>query len=313
MSRSPFVSIVIPCYNVQDWVEHALSSAVAQTHSQKEIICVDNASIDGTAQILHSWATRYPNLITVLEEKKKGAPHARNTGLAAAKGKWVQFLDADDRLLPQKIAHQLELLPDQDFSGVVLAAFNYHESDGSIIKRPPSSLDPAIAIFLSQAGITSANLWPRKLLQDIGGWQPAYASSQEYELLFRCWQNGCAFIRDEQAMTDVYHRPGSISTTFETAIRGKFQLRKAMYPVLCESDVYSAHQAEVDYFFFKTIRDYGFLHYQEALSTYRQYFPKGFQLPDRQIGRIYSRLHHLIGFPTSLFLFRLYYRIFVKT
>ena len=80
-----------------------------QTWLDLELICVDNNSSDATLDILRTRLTEVPNAM-VLSEKKKGASAARNRGLKEASGNWIQFLDADDFLMPHKISTQVELL-----------------------------------------------------------------------------------------------------------------------------------------------------------------------------------------------------------
>ena len=104
------VSIVIPCYNVEKYVKEALDSALQQDYPWVEIIAIDNNSTDGTWDILSAYEQKYPDLIKCIEEPRPGAPAARNTGWLASKGEWIQFLDADDILFPDKISRQIQLL-----------------------------------------------------------------------------------------------------------------------------------------------------------------------------------------------------------
>ena len=91
----PVVSIIIPCFNAEDCIQRSLDSALAQTYEAVEIICVDNGSTDNTWGKLEGFKVEHPELV-LLKEAQKGAGAARNCGLRAAKGEWIQFLDADD-------------------------------------------------------------------------------------------------------------------------------------------------------------------------------------------------------------------------
>src|SRR5258706_12439179 len=101
------ISIIIPCYNSEKYLARAIESVLKQTYINYEIIVVDNNSLDNTINSIHDHIKRYPNLIRILHEYKKGAPAARNKGLYEAKGDWVRFLDSDDELLPTKLEHQM--------------------------------------------------------------------------------------------------------------------------------------------------------------------------------------------------------------
>jgi glycosyltransferase involved in cell wall biosynthesis len=103
----PLVSILIPAYNSQQWLALTVESALAQTWPRKEIIVVDDGSTDQTLKIAQSFASRGVKVIT---QKNQGAAAARNTAFASCKGDYIQWLDADDLLAPDKIEAQVRAL-----------------------------------------------------------------------------------------------------------------------------------------------------------------------------------------------------------
>src|ERR1700744_1176722 len=103
----PLVSIIIPLYNAGNYISETLQSALDQTWPNKEIIIVDDGSTDNSLAIAKSFESEF---VKVLSQENKGASAARNKGLSIAKGEYIQFLDADDLLSPNKIAAQLEKL-----------------------------------------------------------------------------------------------------------------------------------------------------------------------------------------------------------
>src|SRR5436190_23584848 len=102
------VSVIIPCYNCEKYITRAIESVLLQTHVNYEIIVVNNNSTDNTVNILNTYVSRHPHLIRLFHEYKKGAPAARNKGLYEANGEWIQYLDADDELMPDKLERQLK-------------------------------------------------------------------------------------------------------------------------------------------------------------------------------------------------------------
>ncbi|MFD2864298.1 glycosyltransferase family 2 protein [Mucilaginibacter antarcticus] len=107
MDGNPLVSIIIPAYNAEEYIAETLASAMAQTWANKEIIVINSGSTDNTAVVIK----RFGEAVTVLTlPQNKGAATARNAGLAIAKGQYIQFLDADDLLSPDKIERQLKAL-----------------------------------------------------------------------------------------------------------------------------------------------------------------------------------------------------------
>jgi GT2 family glycosyltransferase len=100
----PLVSILIPAFNQQEFIEQTLCSAIEQTWHRTEIIVVDDGSTDETARIAQRFAS---GRVLVVTQPHAGAATARNTALSLCQGDYVQFLDADDLLAPDKIAAQL--------------------------------------------------------------------------------------------------------------------------------------------------------------------------------------------------------------
>ncbi|MCI8821202.1 MAG: glycosyltransferase [Lachnospiraceae bacterium] len=90
------LSVIIPAYNVENYIENCLQCLLSQLRENWEIICIDDGSQDNTYAILTDYAKRNKNLRIIRNEKNSGAARSRNTGLEAAEGEYVIFLDSDD-------------------------------------------------------------------------------------------------------------------------------------------------------------------------------------------------------------------------
>ncbi|WP_374951530.1 glycosyltransferase family 2 protein [Mucilaginibacter sp.] len=112
MEQSPLVSVIIPVFNSSIYIEACISSVLAQTWQNLEIIVVDDGSTDDS----YEKAARFQHTkLRLIQQQNAGAGVARNTGLAASNGNYIQFLDADDFLSVDKIASQLAVM--EGFSG----------------------------------------------------------------------------------------------------------------------------------------------------------------------------------------------------
>ncbi len=100
------VSCVVPVYNAERFLQAALVSIFRQTHPALEVIVVDDGSTDGTAGVVRRLGDR----VTLVEVEHGGCPAARDAGLAAARGDFIAFLDADDLWVPEKTERQLDVL-----------------------------------------------------------------------------------------------------------------------------------------------------------------------------------------------------------
>ncbi len=101
----PLVSILIPAYNAGPWIADTIKSALAQTWPRKEIIVVDDGSTDNTLSVARQFSSEG---VTVVTQENQGAAAARNHAFSLAQGDYIQWLDADDLLSPDKIARQME-------------------------------------------------------------------------------------------------------------------------------------------------------------------------------------------------------------
>ena len=124
MKNDPIVSVIIPTYNNGDIVCDAIDCTFNQTYNKLEIIVVDDGSTDGTGRLLEK---KYGSQIRYIYQENRGPSGSRNTGIKYASGKYLQFLDADDLLSPDKISSQIEML--QDISGIAIAYCDFILTD----------------------------------------------------------------------------------------------------------------------------------------------------------------------------------------
>ena len=97
------ISVIIPAYNVEKYVERCVESVIDQDVENIEIICIDDCSTDRTLDILKSLQQRYNNIILFENEKNGGLSFSRNRGIKAARGEFILFLDADDWFEPNSL------------------------------------------------------------------------------------------------------------------------------------------------------------------------------------------------------------------
>ena len=99
MVSQPLISVVIPFYNAQSWLAETLNSVLSQSWRNVEVILVNDGSTDESVEIATGYLSKS---VCLLHQDNRGACAARNFGLRTAQGEFVQFLDADDLLHPQK-------------------------------------------------------------------------------------------------------------------------------------------------------------------------------------------------------------------
>lgn len=126
-TNTPLLSVIIPVYNARNTLRECLDSVCGQTLSDLEILCVDDGSTDESVELLQELA-RKDGRIRVIVQSNRSAGAARNNGLSHARGKYVHFLDADDRLCPGIYGRAVERL---EQTGAAVCMFQYKLLDGA--------------------------------------------------------------------------------------------------------------------------------------------------------------------------------------
>ena len=191
---TPLVTIAIPCYNNGQWLRQAIESALAQTWPALEVIVVDDGSTDDSREVARTFGDRIRTLTT----GHLGAPHARNQALAQARGEWLQFLDADDYLEPEKIAQQFAETGGGENADVIYSPVLIETVTGSSAIRVLSGTDPSRDIHSQwiawQIPQTGGALWRKSALEALGGWRAGQPCCQEHELYLRALCAGQRFV-----------------------------------------------------------------------------------------------------------------------
>jgi glycosyltransferase involved in cell wall biosynthesis len=207
------VSVIIPCFNAECWVGEAIDSCLRQTHRSLEIIVIDDGSTDCSPDILRSYGAQ----IRWESTPRHGGGGARNRGVSLSAGKYIQFLDADDYLLPEKIERQVIFL-EETGAGVVYGDWRhqYHKPDGRIVLGDvqESGLQADVLEALL-GGWWSANmtlLLRREVVVKCGGWDEALGAGQDRDFFISIAMSG-ADVRYQPGCCSVYRRYGNVTVS----------------------------------------------------------------------------------------------------
>lgn len=132
--KYPKVSIIIPVYNVEDYLEKCLESVLNQTVTEIEIITINDGSTDGSLDILNKYA-KLDSRIKIIDQKNKGLSGARNSGIKVAKGDYIVFVDSDDTIEKETLEELLSFATKNDLDIVVYGYTKLYEN-GEIIAKP---------------------------------------------------------------------------------------------------------------------------------------------------------------------------------
>ncbi len=200
----PLVSILIPAYNAEKWVGAAIASALGQTWRQKEIIVVDDGSIDGTLAVARQFES---NEVRVVTQPNQGAAAARNKAFSLSRGDYIQWLDADDLLSPEKIARQMEVAEQSQSKRTLFSCgwgyFTYRPARARFVSTPLwcdlSPLEWLLRKWEQNLHMQTATwLVSRELTEAAGSWDGRLFNSDDGEYFCRVLtvSSGVRFVAD---------------------------------------------------------------------------------------------------------------------
>jgi glycosyltransferase involved in cell wall biosynthesis len=239
------VSILVPLYNSQKFLKESIESMLAQTWENTEIILVDDGSRDQSLQIAESYASIYSK-IKVFTQPNSGACSARNRAFLESSGEYIQYLDADDLLSPNKIEVQLKRLngDKRSICNGRWGRFYSHDPFHENIKWGPhellqKDLQPIDWLCRNHMSQTACWLTPRELILKAGGWDETLTQNQDGEFFTRILMSAETIFYSAEAK--VFYRSnlqGSVSqkAKLELNIRSRFRTCASFEKVILEME-----------------------------------------------------------------------------
>lgn len=217
MKNNPLVSIIIPLYNAENYIEDCIFSLLQQTYKEIEIIIVDDGSSDNSLAIARQYESE---IVHIYSQKNKGACAARNYGFEKSKGEYVQFMDADDTIDDKKVELQIEKLRNYGFDPTIVAfcKWQYLENpcvalDDRICHDYDNPVDMLVDFILCPHWMyPHAYLVHRELVKKTEGWDENILKNQDGEFFARIKTVASKLVFVDR--TCVYYRsqtPGSLS------------------------------------------------------------------------------------------------------
>ena len=222
---SGLISVVIPSYNRPDRLRRAVNSVLEQTYKEIEVIIVDDASEDATQLKELSKSDK----VKVLQNDiNRGPCYSRNRGISEARGEYINFLDDDDIIFPEKLEKQVRIFNDSNNQKLgMVTAHAIDERSGKIIKkfnRVEGNIYQELLKSYAVSGIETM-LFKASSLKEIGGFDEELQSSQEYDLLIRLSEKfEVAFV--DEFLSQEFRSQNQINTNFRKKINGARYLFK---------------------------------------------------------------------------------------
>ena len=185
LSRTnPLVSVIIPCYNYARFLGEAIESVLRQEYQPVEIVVIDDGSTDHTERV----AARYPS-VQYYYQPNAGLATARNAGISKSRGRYILFLDADDLLCMGALEAAVSVMLENPACGFVYGDFRATGRDGTdfvSFDMPSHHRDDYLGLFDgNHIAMCAAVLYPRYVLEQVGGFRTELRAAEDYDLHFR--------------------------------------------------------------------------------------------------------------------------------
>jgi glycosyltransferase involved in cell wall biosynthesis len=220
--KGPGFSVIVPAHNEADLVGSAITSVLRQSRADWELIVIDDGSSDDTAEVARRFEREDPR-IAVVTTANQGLSMARNTGIERARGRLISFLDSDDLLMPTYLAEMgaaLDATPGAGFAYTdawALDAASHRIRRATAMspwnppERPPEDPLEMIRLLLRDNFVFVAATVPRAVLDEVGGFDPALRSAEDYDLWLRILADGHRALRPPGILGIKRERPTAMS------------------------------------------------------------------------------------------------------
>ena len=233
--QRPFITVVIPTYNSENFITKTLETVFSQTYNNYEVIVSDDGSTDNTVGVVKSFFLKYPDREKkLLINKHEGPGAARNKGIEIASGDWVSFLDSDDLWDHNKLERVVKHVLDNEGTDLVCHSLVAIEGPKEVLMDPSkyfnNKIDPFLSIYRENCLHTSALTIKKNILYQAGLFDNILPSAQDYDLWLRLGMiNKIKMGFIEESLSKHIVREGNISSNVERRLQCMLEISQKYY------------------------------------------------------------------------------------
>ena len=230
MNNDPLISIIIPCFNAEKTLEKCLESVVQQSYANLEIIIIDDGSTDETSLIYNKFQSNDERIL-VLKQQNSGVSKARNTGLKAATGDYICFVDSDDWAELNYCSELYSLLVGEN-ADISIVEASYEDENGNVLCSKPISDEKifdgnrALVLLLEDQEIQShpwGKLFKADLLKNVH-FPENLKCFEDYSTLFKIFNKAVKVVKSNEKLYHYIQREDSLSHNLSPATAYQFFL-----------------------------------------------------------------------------------------
>lgn len=233
----PTISVIMPAYNVEQYLGASVESVLAQTYRDWELVIVDDGSTDRTGRIADEYATRDPR-IRVIHQRNGGLSAARNTAMRYARGEFFALLDSDDLWDPDFLTAQMATFASRQHTDVVTGnARNLggHWDGKPARPWPDKRPQPDLAgILRDEEAVFIMSVFHRSVYQTVGDFDERLRSNEDYDYWLRTAASGFRFARNDRPLGDYRRRDDSLSASDVRMLGGLLAVYRKLRPALID-------------------------------------------------------------------------------
>lgn len=218
------VSVIIPVYNAEKYIDQTLMSVFSQTYKEIEIVLVDDCSVDSSVEIISKHMIAHPEIVYFRQPENLGAGAARNKALELSTGQYIAFLDSDDFWLPEKTERQIALMKQKN-SPFSYTAIEMVDGEDRIIKKKRDLKESCNYHYLLNNTIiaTSSVIVDRLVFGDFR--MPLRRGGQDYATWLMLLRNGTEAYGINEALVRYRMRSDSLSSNKLQSIKQVWEIQ----------------------------------------------------------------------------------------
>lgn len=306
------VTILIPCFNSAHFITKTLDSVLGQTTDDWKCIIIDDHSTDNSLEIINSYCAKYPEKFSCFINPGKGACAARNHAFEKSTGDFIQYLDADDLLSPNKLEEQMKLFNQFGDNIVTNCKWGRFTHDHELVKWEEQSIDKNyenpidwLADSWMGNGMAQTAVWltPRHLIEKAGPWDEGLQINQDGEFFCRVLMQAQCIKFSEAG--GVYYRSGLAGSITHANSQSRGKAESLLQSYKSYELVLSVQKSETirkalgnNYLNF--IYQFSALYPELAEEAVKSFYGLGFQKMWPVGGNFFKKLSNLIGFKNAL-------------
>ena len=259
MADSPAFTVLMPTYNAGPFLRPAVESILQQSFRNFEFLIIEDASTDGSAEVLHEYAGGDSRIRVVNNKINLGVTRSLNRGLSLARAPWIARMDADDISKPERLARQWQEIRRNPTASFITSTFETIDAGGRVVERPhmgiyfKQDLLPWYLLFYNRVGGHGQVCYSAEMMGKVGGYDESTVRGQDYELWPRLLRQApCAVIREPlyQWRRD---NPNSVSRTRRDDTSTRVAIREIA--AMCGVDVTPEEATAFRHFWQRTCQE----------------------------------------------------------